>query len=358
MTSRGTAPLLSVRGLSESFKSGSRLIPALRGVSFDVMKSEIFGLVGESGSGKTTTGRIISGIYEPTDGRVSYLGEIIRMGDEEARRRIREAKGRARGDISSLVFEMIKHPTRLDEISEDIENVNEDLQNTLKSEREVLRLAASVRKKWGKRPHPDIRMVFQDPSASLNPRMTVGESVGEALFAIGVRDRDEIEARVIESLSHVGLAPSTLSRYPHEFSGGQRQRVGIARAIVTRPRLLIADEPISALDVSVGAQVVNLIRTLAGEMSLSVLFIAHDLSVVRHICDSVGVMQGGRMLEIAPSEELFENPRHPYTRALLSAVPAPDPRAAKSQSRLPYDGGGPRGELVDIGGGHLVAGEE
>lgn len=329
---------------------------ALDGVSFDIMRGEIFGLVGESGSGKSTTGRIISGIYEPSGGEVRFSGEPIRAGDADARERIRAAKREARRRIFKLALRMTLHPKEAQMLEKEIDNVNEDLQNRVKYEREVIRYAKSVRSVWGGRAHPAIRMVFQDPSASLNPRMTVGEAVAEALFAVGERDRTLIRERVGEALSAVGLPRSAASRYPHEFSGGQRQRVGIARAIITRPELLIADEPISALDVSVGAQVINLLRSLAREMSLSVLFIAHDLGVVRHICDRVGVMYRGHLVELAGAEELFTNARHPYTRALLSAIPPPDPRAAKSARRIaPPNGEYPTsGSLRDIGGGHYL----
>lgn len=351
-------PLLSVKNLSQSFKSGARRVRALEGVSFDIMRGEIFGLVGESGSGKSTTGRIISGIYQPSGGEVRFLGEPIRAGSEDARERIGAKRREARRKILSLAMRMALHPKETQIIEKEIDNVNLDLQNALKTERDIIKTANAVTRKWSKKAHPGIRMVFQDPSASLNPRMTVGEAVGEALFALGERDAAAIRQRVLEALSWVGLSSAAYSRYPHEFSGGQRQRVGIARAIITRPELLIADEPISALDVSVGAQVVNLLKKLAREMSLSVLFIAHDLSVVRHICERVAVMYRGHLVELAPTEALFTDARHPYTRALLSAMPIPDPRSAKRRA-MEYTAHGEYptgGEMRDIGGGHWVRG--
>ena len=350
--------ILSVNGLSQSFTSGKRRVRALSGVSFDIMRAEIFGLVGESGSGKSTMGRIISGIYEPSGGTVSFSGEIIRAGSADAKSRVKAKKREARRRAFKLSLDMAMHPYRASELEKEINNVNVDLQKTIKTASEEIRLAREVGRKWGKRAHPGIRMVFQDPSASLNPRMTVGEAIGEALLAIGVRDKNEIDRRVKEALRVVGLAPSSLSRYPSEFSGGQRQRVGIARAIITSPELLIADEPISALDASVGAQVVNLLRSLAREMSLSVLFIAHDLSVVRHICDRVGVMYKGHLVELGRTEDIYTDARHPYTRALLAAAPVPDPRAARVRRATPEIEISTAGRLVDVGGGHLVLCEE
>lgn len=351
--------LLSVRDLGKVFNTSGRTVRALDGVSFDIIEGEIFGLVGESGSGKSTTGRIISGIYEPDCGEVYFDGELIRCGTHEPQRRIRELSRAARVEKIRKGCEMLLHPRRAEEIRENTKDANTDLQNALKIERERLGLATAARRKYGSGAHPGIRMVFQDPSASLNPRMTVGESVAEALLAIGMRERTEISRRVREALSMVGLAASSEARYPSEFSGGQRQRVGIARAIITRPRLLIADEPISALDVSVGAQVINLLKRLAEEMSLSVLFVAHDLSVVRHICDRVGVMHRGRLVELGSAEDIFTDARHPYTRALLSAVPPPDPRMAKALVHLPAPESYPtEGGMVNATGEHWVMNSE
>lgn len=182
-----------------------------------------------------------------------------------------------------------------------------------------------------------IQMIFQDPMASLDPRMTVREIIGEGLIIGGLRDRGELERKVSEILEMVGLRPEYADRYPHEFSGGQRQRIGIARAIIMNPELLIADEPISALDVSIQAQVMNLLSDLRKRMKLTVLFIAHDLSVVKYFSDRIGVMYMGRLVELAPSKELFEHPLHPYTKSLLSAIPLPDPRSERRRVRMLYD---------------------
>ena len=182
-----------------------------------------------------------------------------------------------------------------------------------------------------------IQMIFQDPMASLDPRMTVREIIAEGLVVGGCRDKGLLKARVAEMLELVGLRPEYADRYPHEFSGGQRQRSGIARAIVMNPKLLIADEPISALDVSVQAQIINLLEDLRQKMGLTILFVAHDLAVVKYFCTRIGVMYRGQLVELAPSEELFAHPLHPYTRSLLSAIPLPDPRAQRRRVRIPYE---------------------
>ena len=201
-----------------------------------------------------------------------------------------------------------------------------------------------------------IQMVFQDPMASLDPRMTVGEIVAEGLLVSGCRDRTVLRTRVAEMLELVGLRPEYAHRYPHEFSGGQRQRIGIARALIMDPQLLIADEPISALDVSVQAQIINLLEDLRRKMGLTVLFVAHDLAVVKYFCSRIGVMYRGQLVEVAPSQELFANPLHPYTRSLLSAIPLPDPRAQRRRQRIPYEpeASGEPTQLLQHGPGHWV----
>lgn len=328
--------ILSVNGLSQTFKSGGESVRALNNVSFDIERGEIFGLVGESGSGKTTTGRIIMGFYSPSGGTVSFGGEVIRSGEGEIRGEIARIKAQRRSEIARLKLHAAGHPKDIRSVMKNIDYVKNYYQNKLSKLENQLSLAASVNKKWRGRTHPDIRMVFQDPSASLNPRMTVEQIVSEALEIDGVSNSSERRRRTVEVLSAVGLPSSALSRYPHEFSGGQKQRIGIARAVITHPKLLIADEPVSALDVSVGAQVINLLCDLAAEMSISVLFIAHDLSLVRHVCGRVGVMYKGHLVELAESGELFSNPLHPYTKALLSAVPMPDPKRAKNMTRVHF----------------------
>ena len=252
---------------------------AVEDVSLQIFKGEVLGLVGESGSGKTTTGRCIMGLYPLAAGTVFYKHQPIRIAG---------------------------------------------------------RKTLAMRRAEKDSPTPRIQMIFQDPMASLDPRMTVRESIAEGLVIQGIRDRAFIRRRVDEMLELVGLRPEYADRYPHEFSGGQRQRIGIARALIMDPELLIADEPVSALDVSVQAQVINLLGDLREKLGLTVLFIAHDLSVVKYFCDRIGVMHLGRLVELAKTEELFGNPLHPYTQSLLSAIPVPDPRLQKGRKRIPH----------------------
>jgi oligopeptide transport system ATP-binding protein len=259
--------LLEVRHLVKEFARRGTLfsrgtaVRAVDDVSFAVAEGETFGLVGESGSGKTTTGRCILRLIEPTSGEVLFRGEDV----------LRFTRARLR------------------------------------------------------RARRDMQIVFQDPYSSLNPRMRVGAIVEEPLLIHGLGDRPARRARVEELFTLVGLDPSHLARYPHEFSGGQRQRIGLARALALNPSLVIADEPVSALDVSVQAQVVNLLMDLQERLKLTYLFIAHDLRLVRHLCTRVAVMYRGRIVELAPAAALYEDPRHAYTKALLSAIPVPDP---------------------------------
>ncbi|MGE0418511.1 MAG: ABC transporter ATP-binding protein, partial [Acetobacteraceae bacterium] len=265
-----TVPLLEVLDLTRHFdvKRGlvvSRKVGVVRavdGVSFSLNRGETLALVGESGCGKSTTARLVLRLIEPTAGTVWFEGTDITAMRGEPLRRLRRR----------------------------------------------------------------MQIVFQDPFASLNPRMTVGEILREPLILHGLGDRVEQRARVEALLGLVGLAPYHAQRYPHEFSGGQRQRIGIARALAVEPALIVCDEPVSALDVSIQAQVVNLLKDLQHQLGLSYLFIAHDLAVVKHVADRVAVMYLGQVVEIAPKEALFAEPRHPYTRSLLSAIPRPDPR--------------------------------
>ena len=253
---------------------GKRDFKAVDDVSFTVKKGEVVGIVGESGCGKTTTGRTIIRLYDPTGGEVLFDGR----------------------DISG--------------------KMTKDLRSYLTS---------------------NISMIFQDPIESLNPKMTIEEIVGEGLKVRGQKDRDEIHRQVVEMLEKVGLVEEHATRYPHEFSGGQRQRIGIARAIITKPKLVIADEPVSALDVSVQAQVINLLNDLKDEMGLSILFIAHNLSVVKYFSDRIGVMYYGHLVEVANGDDLYKNPLHPYTKALLSAIPEPNPITERTRKRVDYD---------------------
>ena len=246
---------------------------AVDDVSFDIKKGEVFGLVGESGCGKTTTGRAIVGLYPVTAGNIYFDGKCIVSGGKKKR-------------------------------------------------------SATVR---------EIQMIFQDPIASLDGRMTVREIIAEGLRIGGIKDRKVIDQKVYEILETVGLVREHANRYPHEFSGGQRQRIGIARAIIMQPKLLIADEPISALDVSIQAQVINLLNDLREKLGLTVLFIAHDLSVVKYFSDRIGVMYLGKLVELADADGLFAHPLHPSTRSLLSAGPLPDPHRERNRTRITYD---------------------
>lgn len=272
--------VLKVRHLKKYFsiKSGffrktTGYVKSVDDISFDIGKNEIMGLVGESGCGKTTTGRTILRLMEKTGGEVLYNGKDI--------------------------FSMDK--------------------------KSILKL------------RPEMQMIFQDPYSSLNPRMTVGETVGEALLDHGLCSKSEVDERVKEIITACGLAPYHIKRFPHQFSGGQRQRIGIARALILNPKFIVADEPVSALDVSIQAQIINLLIKLQREKGFSCLFISHDLSVVEYICQKVGVMYLGNMVELAENEELFKNPLHPYTKALLSAVPVPDPKFKRNRIILKGD---------------------
>lgn len=268
-------PLISVRNLKKYFNVGEGVLKAVDGISFNIYAGETFGLVGESGCGKSTAGRTIIRLYEPTDGEVIFNDRNIY---DLSRREMQE-----------------------------------------------------VRK--------DFQMIFQDPYASLNPRMTVEEIIAEPLdIHHTYKNSTDRRNRVIELLELVGLNEEHANRFPHEFSGGQRQRIGIARALALNPKFIVCDEPISALDVSIQAQVVNLLKELQERFGLTYLFIAHDLSMVRYISDRVGVMYLGHMMELAPSEELYENPLHPYTKALLSAIPIPDPDIQRTRKRIMLEG--------------------
>ena len=252
-----------------------QVVKAVDGVSFEIYPRETFGLVGESGCGKSTTGRAIVKLYEPTSGTVYYHGE----------------------DVTKIKGSHLAEFRR------------------------------------------NVQMIFQDPYASLNPRMTVGEIIREPMDIHHIfNTKEEREQRVRELLDIVGLKPDHIRRYPHEFSGGQRQRIGIARTLALNPQFIVCDEPISALDVSIQAQVINLLEHIQKEMGISYLFIAHDLSMVKHISDRIGVMYLGNLVEIGESDDVYHRPLHPYTQALLSAVPSPDPRVAREKKRIVLEG--------------------
>lgn len=242
-------------------------VRAVDDISLEIKRGETLGIVGESGCGKSTTGRTILQLLKPTSGNVYFNGQKINKMNKSQLRSIR----------------------------------------------------------------PKMQLIFQDPYSSLNPRMTVGQIIGEALLDHGMVKKEEMRSRVLEVMDMCGLAEYQIDRFPHEFSGGQRQRIGIARALALNPEFIVADEPVSALDVSIQAQIINLLAKLQKEKGFTYMFISHDLSVVEHICDRVGVMYLGSMVELADKDELFENPLHPYTKALLSAIPIPDPTAKRNR---------------------------
>jgi len=322
MTQNGT--LVQVRNLKMHFPITQGIvvqrkvgaIKAVDGLTFDVQRGETLGLVGESGCGKSTTGRAILQLYRPTAGEV-YFEDV---------------------DLTSIKGEQLRRMRRR------------------------------------------MQMIFQDPYASLNPRMTVGDIIGEPLLVHNIAKGKERQERVQELLKVVGLNPYFVNRYPHEFSGGQRQRIGVARALAVQPEFIVCDEPISALDVSIQAQIINLLEDLQADFNLTYLFIAHDLSVVRHISDRIAVMYLGKIVELTTRFELYDNPLHPYTQALLSAVPIPDPVVEEQRRRIILEGDVPspasppmgcnfntrcpvvmdvcrqqEPEFVDVGGGHWAA---
>ena len=267
-------PLIRSQKLTKHFSSGENTVYAVNEIDLDIMPGETFGLVGESGCGKSTLGKSLLKLYPPSSGKI-FFKEL---------------------DISTL------------------------------QDREMRPLRRKM------------QIIFQDPYSSLNPRMTIEDIVGEPLDIHRLASGSRRKERIAELLVQVGMDPSHLSRFPHEFSGGQRQRIGIARALAVEPEFIVCDEPISALDVSVQAQIIHLLKELQEQHQLTFLFIAHDLSVVRHLCNRVAVMYLGHIMEIAPTQELFNNPLHPYTKALLSAVPIPDPKKARQQTRVSLQG--------------------
>ena len=274
------SPLIEVKQLKKYFgesnnifKRNKDVVKAVDGVSFVIHKGETFGLVGESGSGKSTIGRSILRLTSITDGEVLYKGKNLHQLSKHEMRKLR----------------------------------------------------------------PKLQFIFQDPFSSLNPRIRIGDAIGEALIDHGLSNKKDVKEKVLEVLDICGLAPYHYNRFPHEFSGGQRQRIGIARAIILNPDFIVADEPVSALDVSIQAQIINLFSELKEERNITFLFISHDLSVVEHLCTKIGVLYLGSMMELASRDDLYENPLHPYTKALLSAVPIPDPTVKRERIILKGD---------------------
>lgn len=271
--------LVEIRNLKKYFWTGGgpfrkkEAVRAVDDVSFYIQKREILGLVGESGCGKTTCGKVILRLIDPTEGSIHFEGNDITQLKQKEMRKFRR----------------------------------------------------------------EMMIIYQDPFGSLDPRMTIGSTIAEPMEVHNIVSKEEKENKIIELMEKVGLTQDQINRYPHEFSGGQRQRIGIARALATNPKFIVADEPVSALDVSIQAQIINLLKDLQKEFGLTLLFIAHDLSVIKHISDRVGVMYLGKTVELAPKKELFDNPKHPYTEALLSSIPVPDPKFGKKSKILMGD---------------------
>ena len=308
-------------------------LKAVDHVSFELHKGEVFGLVGESGCGKTTTGRSIIKLYEPTSGNVYFKGQRIGAGTLSYKLAIADAKAALKAQIAEIKASDATAEEKKAQIAEKKKACAE----FVKEQKAQIASAKHDNNHADRDLVTQIQMIFQDPIASLDPRMTVREIIAEGLVIRGMRDKDQIDELVYKVLETVGLVREHAGRYPHEFSGGQRQRIGVARAAIMNPELIIADEPVSALDVSVQAQVINLLNDLRHEMGLTILFIAHDLSVVKYFSDRIGVMYFGKMVELATSDELFAHPLHPYTRSLLSAIPLPDPRSEKKRERIHYN---------------------
>jgi oligopeptide transport system ATP-binding protein len=389
--------ILEVKHLKQFFKMGRHAkTKAVNNVSFSIKKGEVFGLVGESGCGKTTTGRSIIKLYKITGGEIIFKGQVISCGTRWNEKEIKYTRIREKNKIKALkeqcaaeldeaantdeATELIKerYQKQIDEAKAYADGIVRYQKSRIKAHKHdnkygckeyTKRRVEAVKAEYKKREEEyfskprsvkekadfykeelmtihitrkdrlmnRMQMIFQDPISSLNPRMTVREIIAEGLYIRGIHDKKYIDEQVIKVLNLVGLLPEHATRYPHEFSGGQRQRIGIARAIVMNPELLIADEPISALDVSIQAQVINLLNDIRHKMNLSILFIAHDLSVVKYFCDRIGVMYFGKMVELATSDELFRHPLHPYTKSLISAIPLPDPHYEKHRKRIVYN---------------------
>lgn len=407
MNNENKKVLLKVEHLEQYFKLGKKTLKAVDDVNFEIYEGEVFGLVGESGCGKTTTGRSIIKLYDITGGSIYFDGSRIAAGINEYKEAIANAKNEYR-KIAKDINQQLKTASEDEKVSlsnkladakskcddvvaknvEEIKKAKYDHKNCdkefaahqvelvkekyapllenldSKSDEEKAEIMEKyneeIRLAKKDRIMNKMQMIFQDPIASLDPRMAVHDIIAEGLVVRGIRDKKFIDQEVYRVLELVGLVPEHASRYPHEFSGGQRQRIGIARAIILNPQLIIADEPISALDVSIQAQVINLLNELRDKMGLTTLFIAHDLSVVKYFSDRIAVMYYGKIVEMASSDELFKNPLHPYTKSLLSAIPLPDPHYEKKRKRIIYnplidhDYSIDKPQMREIKPGHLI----
>lgn len=393
--------VLSIKNIDITFGKGRKLFKAVSNVSFDIYKGETVSLVGESGSGKTTIGRAVVRVNPLSAGYIRFKNDIINgklPADEyteyaaninklieEANQKypplIAEKEKSTAEEVNRLQQECKEKESKAEgkdvlsirkEYQDKIDALNNELKDLQKEYHHVIRdyndslLSAKGRTPYRKKREfiRKIQMVFQDPSASLNERATIDYIVSEGLNAFHLyKDEKERVEKVEKIIQEVGLLPEHLTRYPHEFSGGQRQRVGIARSVVMDPEFIVADEPISALDVSIRAQVLNLLKKFQNERGITYLFIAHDLSVVRFISDRIVVIHLGKIVEIAETEELFKHPLHPYTKSLMSAIPIPDPILEKNKELITYDvkkhhySTVDEPQLVDIGHGHFVYGD-
>ena len=362
--------LLKVENLCQYFRMGKHVNRAVDNVSFEIYRGEVFGLVGESGCGKTTTGRSIIKLYDVTSGDVYFKGRRICAGVQRYKDAISAAKKQAKEQINKLNEDSKANPDNKSYNDSKIAEIKQELSETLATNKRLIAecnydqkhcdklyakdLVEKLNKNYENKEKDDeyyhylklakkaklvtqIQMIFQDPIASLNPRMTVQEIIAEGLIIKGITDKKYIQEKVYEILELVGLVKEHATRYPHEFSGGQRQRIGIARAIILNPEFIIADEPISALDVSIQAQVINLLNEIRERLGLTILFIAHDLSVVKYFSDRIAVMYYGKIVELSTSDQIFAHPLHPYTKSLFSAIPLPDPHLEKARKRITYN---------------------